>query len=126
MQTITVSDTIALVNNSFMTAFRRKDTPAVAKCYSADATILPPQSDAVSGSKSIEGFWTAVIKAGITDVKLETRELVEAGSLAYEIGDYTLFAGGHSADRGKYLVVWRMESGEWKIHRDIWNTSLAA
>jgi ketosteroid isomerase-like protein len=29
-------------------------------------------------------------------------------------------------DRGKYIVVWKDEGGKWKLHRDIWNSSLPA
>jgi ketosteroid isomerase-like protein len=33
---------------------------------------------------------------------------------------------GKVADRGKYVVIWKRVGGEWKLHRDIWTTSLPA
>jgi len=27
-------------------------------------------------------------------------------------------------DQGKYIVIWKQVEGEWKLHRDIWNTSM--
>jgi ketosteroid isomerase-like protein len=33
-------------------------------------------------------------------------------------------AEGNVLDRGKYVVVWQREQGQWRIHRDIWSTSL--
>nr|NIO33253.1 DUF4440 domain-containing protein [Gemmatimonadota bacterium] len=34
---------------------------------------------------------------------------------------------GGAVEQGKYLVVWkRGEDGNWKLHADIWNTSMPA
>jgi ketosteroid isomerase-like protein len=47
--------------------------------------------------------------------------------LAFEVGTYAMkLKDGTVADRGKYVVVWLKEDGKWKLHRDIWNTSLPA
>jgi len=37
-----------------------------------------------------------------------------------------LLEGGQVADEIKYIVVWKHEGGEWKLHRDIWNSSRPA
>ena len=64
---------------------------------------------------------------GITGACLEPKEVEGYGDLAYEIGDYTLAGEGNAVlDQGKYLVIWKREEGRWKLHRDIWNTSLPA
>ncbi len=120
------ANAIAETNEKFMIAFRKKDAATMARCYTEKAAILPPQSDFLSGANAIEGFWRAVMNMGITDVTLATSELVEFGDAAYEVGRYTLLAGEKIADRGKYVVIWHHERGAWKLHRDIWNTSVAA
>ena len=28
--------------------------------------------------------------------------------------------------RGKYMIIWRREEGQWKLHRDIFNSSMPA
>jgi ketosteroid isomerase-like protein len=33
---------------------------------------------------------------------------------------------GKTADRGKYIVVWKRDGGQWRLHRDSWNTSMPA
>jgi ketosteroid isomerase-like protein len=65
---------------------------------------------------------------GITKtVRLETIEAEEHGDTAIEIGKYTDSGGaGNVIDRGKYVVIWKQEGGQWKLHRDIWNSSLSA
>ena len=27
-------------------------------------------------------------------------------------------------DSGKFIVIWKQEGGQWKLHRDIWNSSM--
>jgi ketosteroid isomerase-like protein len=60
-------------------------------------------------------------------VKLETVEVAGDGNTAYEVGQFTLQgAEGQVFDAGKYVVIWKQEAGQWKIHRDIWNSSRPA
>jgi ketosteroid isomerase-like protein len=64
---------------------------------------------------------------GLTAVKLETVEVEGHGNTANEVGKYSLQgAGGQVLDTGKYVVIWQQEAGQWKIHRDIWNSSRPA
>jgi len=40
-----------------------------------------------------------------------------------ETGKYELFVGDKvSAEKGKFIVIWKEENGKWKMHRDIWNS----
>jgi ketosteroid isomerase-like protein len=45
--------------------------------------------------------------------------------MACEVGRFTLTIlskGGRSVtDSGKYVVIWKIEGGTWKLHVDIWN-----
>lgn len=64
---------------------------------------------------------------GIYEAELEIAELEELEEhvdTAIEVGQYTLSGGGQVMDRGTYLVTWKREDGQWKLHRDIWNTSV--
>lgn len=119
-----VKDTIAGRNEIFMKTFDNGDAAGVAALYTAEGELLPPGADAVVGQEAIAAFWTMVMGMGIASARLETVELDDQGDTAIEIGRYTLgTAGGEVADEGKYLVVWKNRGGEWKLHRDIWNTS---
>jgi hypothetical protein len=47
------------------------------------------------------------------------------GDTAHEVGQYELLdAAGKTLDRGKYVVLWKKEGGRFKLHRDIWTTSM--
>jgi ketosteroid isomerase-like protein len=64
---------------------------------------------------------------GIKAVMLETVEVEDYGHTAHEVGKYTIQGeGGQVTDTGKYVVIWKQEAGQWKLHRDIWNSSRPA
>jgi ketosteroid isomerase-like protein len=61
----------------------------------------------------------------IKSLELETLEVFGNGDVVSEVGRYVLGgADGQELDEGKYVVVWRKEGDAWKLHRDIFNTSM--
>ena len=118
---------ILAANETFMAAFSRGDAAACAACYTEQGQLLPPNSDVIAGKQAIQIFWQGAMHMGIMTVKLETVEVEGHGHTAYEGGTYTLQgAGGQALDTGKYIVIWQQEAGQWKLHRDIWNSSRPA
>jgi len=112
-------------NRQFMATFGRGDAAATAALYTSNAQLFPVHSDIVSGQQAIEQFWQGAMTAGIREVTLTTQEVEAQGNIAYEVGKYTLSGeGGKVIDTGKYVVVWKREQGQWKLHRDIWTTSM--
>ena len=125
--TETVAGRLADTGASFVRSYGAGDAAAVAGLYTADAQLLPPGSGVVGGRAAIAEFWASVMRAGAVTIALETAELEVAGALAVTTGRYLLSDGdGRDVDSGKFLVVWREEAGAWRLHRDIWNTSVAA
>ena len=42
-----------------------------------------------------------------------------------EVGSYSMTdKSGKEIDKGKYIVLWKMEDGKWKLHRDIFNSDM--
>ncbi|MFW5447015.1 MAG: YybH family protein [Methylophagaceae bacterium] len=118
---------IITANEAFMGAFNRGDAAALAGLYTEEGSLMPTNSDFVNGKQAIAAVWQSVFDAGIKQAKLETLEVEGLGGVLYEVGKYTLFIdGGAVADSGKYMVIWKMEGGQWKLHRDIFNTSVPA
>jgi len=111
-------------NRKFLAALSSGDAAGISTLYATNAQVLPPQSDIVRGRQSIEQFWKGVIDSGVKGATLKTLEVERHGDIAYEVGTYTMAGeGGKVLDTGKYVVVWKREHGQWKLHRDIWNTS---
>jgi uncharacterized protein (TIGR02246 family) len=119
-----IRNAIMAGNEKLMAAASRGDAAAMAALYTENSQVLPPNRDAVSGRQAIQSFWQGAIQRGIKAVKLETVEVEGLGTTANEVGRFTLQGeGGLVLDSGKYVVVWKQEAGQWKLHRDIWNSS---
>ena len=118
---------IAAANQKFMETFARQDAAGMAGLYTGDGQLLPANSDFVTGTEAIEQFWGGAMAMGMKTAKLETIELESHGDTAVEVGRYTLGGeGGQTLDQGKFVVVWKNDGGDWKLHRDIWTSSLPA
>ncbi|UCF90777.1 MAG: SgcJ/EcaC family oxidoreductase [Desulfobacterales bacterium] len=118
---------IKAANEKFMTAFRQGDAAGMANLYTKDGQVLPPNSEIVAGKEALHWFWQALMDMGIKEAKLEIVEVEGLGDTAIEVSKYTLWGeGGRVFDKGKYIVIWKREQGEWKLHRDIYNSSLSA
>lgn len=119
-----VTSEIMEANKGFMEAFNNGDANALAKNYTSNAKLYPSNSDVIEGQEAIEGFWNAVMNMGIKKALLETVTAESFGNIAIEEGRYELYVEGDQiADKGKYIVIWEKEDGQWKLHQDIWNTS---
>ncbi len=116
---------IAAANAKFMTAYHTGNAAAVASLYTDDAEVLPPNNDIVIGKPAIQTLWRSVMDSGVKDVQMEIAEVEEHEDTAIEVSQYMLMGDGEKiVDRGKYIVVWKRDKGEWKLHRDIFNSSI--
>ncbi len=110
----------------FEEAVQNQDAAALAALYTADSVLLPPGGEIVRGRTGAEELWGAVMSGmGLKAVDLQTVELEVSGDIALEVAEAILTLepeGGESATQLiKYVVVWKKESGAWKLHWDIWN-----
>jgi uncharacterized protein (TIGR02246 family) len=116
---------IEAANKIFEATFARGDSSGIAALYTDDAQLLPAQSDFVTATRAIAQFWQAVFDSGVKGVTLITLEVEGLGDTANEVGKLELRdADGKVLDRAKYVVIWKKEGGSWKLHRDIWTTSV--
>ena len=122
-----MNDAIAAANGIFMSNFAAGDSAGIAQLYTANGKLFPSHSDVIEGTEAIGQFWQAVMDMGVATATLETVELEEHGDAAVEEGRYTLSdADGSVIDQGKFIVTWKNDGGDWKLDKDIWNTSQPA
>ena len=115
--------TIMAENEKFMNTFA-KNVANMSSHYTSNATLMPPGSDAIQGSAAISAYWKGGQDAGVKRAKLETMTAEQSGDQVIEMGRYTLYGDKDAQlDAGKYVVIWKQEGGQWKLHRDIWNTN---
>lgn len=117
---------ITAINRTFEEAARKGDLDRLASLYTRDAIALPPDGAIVKGRDNIKAMWgTIAQQLGLKDVKLDTLDLEIAGDTAYEVGEATLTHGAGGTPQTsvvKFVVVWKKAEGQWRLHRDIWNT----
>jgi len=112
------------VNNKFSQEVASGDSVGLASNYWPDAELLLDNSDVVKG-KDIQASWSAFIQMGVKQMNFTTTDIAGTSSFIIETGNYEIKGGQNKLlDRGKYVVVWEKRMGEWKLYRDIGNTSL--
>ena len=125
--TTDVLEAIVAADETFMEIFRQGDAAGIAALYTENAQFLVPNSDIVMGRQAIQATFQAFMDMGVKAVNLETIEVEGYGDTASEVGTYTLEdADGQQLDHGKFLVIWKQVAGQWKLHRDMINTSMPA
>jgi uncharacterized protein (TIGR02246 family) len=116
---------ISAVNRQFEEAARKGDLDRLASLYTPDAIALPPDGPLVKGRDNIKQMWGSIAQQlGLKDVQLKTVDFELAGDTGYEVGEATLAISSGTAVV-KFVVVWKKLGGQWRLHRDIWNTKAA-
>lgn len=100
------------------------DGAGIAALYTGGAMLLPPGSGSVEGHDAIQAFWQKQLESGM-QLALESNEVEIHSDIAIVVGSYVFTgADGAHVDHGKYIEVRKRVDGSWKIHRDIWNSSM--
>jgi uncharacterized protein (TIGR02246 family) len=122
-----VLEEIRNANDNFEKKFANGDAQGMASLYTSDGMLLPPGAAIQEGSIAIQNFWQMVMDMGVKRAQLETLNVEQQGETAIEVGQYSLSgADGQRMDVGKYVVIWKKQEGDWKLHKDIWNTNLSS
>ena len=120
---VAAKKSIEETNAAFCDFFKKGDSVALANLYASDAKLMGANMPAITGKSGIQSTFGGLINAGITGLTLTTADTWGAESLVGEEGTFTLSdKAGKEVDHGKYIVLWKMEDGKWKLFRDCWNS----
>lgn len=118
-----IKETIKAANQNLAKIFASGDAKGVAGCYTKNAVLMPPNMKACKG-KQIQAFWEGAMAMGVKAVSLRTGTIEQHGTTAIETGVVTLKGDkGAVLDSAKYVVVWKREGKDWKLHLDIFNSN---
>jgi ketosteroid isomerase-like protein len=121
----TIQDAITEANEGLMAKFRSGDIAAIGDFYTKDGQVMPPNSDSVTGRAEVRTFWQSLRDSGIQEIRLNEGDVEGYDDLAAEVSTFELVGkDGKTVDRGKYIVLWKKENGDWKLYRDIFNSNL--
>jgi len=118
---------ITEANKVFMETFKEGDTAVLASLYTEDGKVLPPNAGIIEGKEAMQVFWQAVIDMGVKEAVLEIIEVEGHGDTAIEVSKFKMKdTNGNVLNYGKYIVIWKRVEGNWKLHYDIFNSSVPA
>lgn len=110
---------------------KSKDAAGIAKIYTEDGAVMPPNATIGKGRTAIQQTWASLMNTPGFELTFAPEQIVLSGSadMALDRGTYRLAiapSGKAQSDTGKYVVVWRKVGGEWKAAADIFNSDLPA
>lgn len=112
-------------NQNFMKAFEAQDSVGVSNCFATDAKAMAANMPAIEGRDAIKLFISEAMDSGTSNFDLHTIKIWGDSSILIEEGTYqSSDSAGNQLDKGKYIVLWKMEAGNWKMFRDIWTSDL--
>ena len=124
-ETSEIHSILSTLSKNFETTFARGNAADIADFYTENGILLPAGADFVQGKQNIKEFWQMAIDIGIKNIKLEIVEVEQHDDTAIEMSKFTLSnADDQMIDQGKGIVIWKNENNAWKLHRDIWNSSI--
>lgn len=112
-------------NQHFMKSFEGGDSVDVSNCYTQDAKLMVPNQPTITGRDNIVHFFSKMMEKNIADFDLHTTTIWGDSSILAEEGIYRASGNKKNViDKGKYIVLWKTEAGNWKMYRDIWASDL--
>lgn len=106
----------------FALAMAAGDSATIAGMYHSEALVMPPNMAVFTNRSQMGSFVKEVPKMGIKKVMLQPAELLNGGDFVIERSVWEMSDGSKTLDKGKAIVIWKQEGGEWKLYRDIWNS----
>jgi ketosteroid isomerase-like protein len=101
------------------------DTAFLNNIFTNDAKVFAPNSDVVVGRKAIADLNTLWVSYNIKEFSEESTALYGNEDYLIDEGTYFMRYGNDDLiEKGKYINIWKPENGEWKLHSNIWNSSM--
>ncbi len=120
-------DVLAEARKGWVDAYNAGDGPALTSYFAADAVMLAPDREPVSGRAAIGPYVETFFEGDPAVLEVTDGEIRFVGRLAVERASYTVRTGqgaDASVRTGKYVIVWQKGGdGSWEIIWDMWNAS---
>jgi len=118
------ADAIQKLVQKWSRCFNARRLDELMELYSSDSIVLRPNSAPAHGKDAVRKVLEAGIESGVGDIQLECADIGIVGDFACLTGQSKMLFPTAPAKRqeanGKYLIVVRRESGQWKIVADSW------
>jgi uncharacterized protein (TIGR02246 family) len=105
-------------------AFNAKRLESLLTLYSEDALLVRPSAALVRGREEIREALALELESGFGDIRLDCSEVGVLGDVACVAGVSRMLApiapGNRQECTGKFLMLVRRESDEWRLLADVW------
>lgn len=116
---------IDAANLEFVKLFNTSDSVGLANMFTIDGKSMEPNEPSFNGRREIQRHYSIVMKAGNNKLGLVTTGLWGDEQMLAEEGIYTFMDKNEKVlDKGKYIVLWKKEEGNWKLFRDCYNSDM--
>ena len=117
---------IETINADYAMLYAKGDSVALANHYASDAKAMIANIPAAVGRAAIQTLFDKQFKMmGPASLEITTTGVWGTEEMLGEEGTIVITDDeGKQIDRGKYIVLWKMEDGKWKIFRDCYNSDL--
>lgn len=125
------ADAIRKADQDWLRVFAAKDQAKSVDFVIADGSVLAPNAPIANGHGEIHKLFAGFF--ALPDLRIEWSpnrvEAARSGEMGYSTGTYQMSfkdpSGKTIEDRGKYVMVWKKQRGQWKVAYDIFNSDLA-
>lgn len=113
------------VENKLVQLANNADWNGMSELYMNDGIIYPPGAPPITGQNAIATFWRTVSKRGMHTFQLHLVDLEISGDLLIARGKYAMQdKNDEILDLGKFIAIYKKEDKEWRLHTDMFNSSL--
>ena len=115
---MSVADIVA-GNLTLADAAAKRDLDIIANRYSADAILLPPNSELVAGRDAIRQLWQSMFAGRLPSVTVTSVKIEVDGDIAADVGHVSMSMKPPEGDgyvvEMKFLAVWKKIDGRWVV-----------
>lgn len=112
-------------NSQFGKAHILRGTAFLNNIFTENARVFAPNAEIITGRSAIAAINWEYVNFGIHEFNIETTALYGSGDYLINEGNYTMSYGKDSTmDKGKFIFIWKLVNGDWKLDSDIWNSSM--
>ena len=129
----TEADTAAInaIWSTYVSSLEAGDIDAWLSLWTEDGVQMPPNEPPVNGIDQLRKRNGAALDLFTVEIDITNQEVGVAGDWAFSRGVYTATFAPKDGSKpipvdGKFMTIFsRQTDGGWKIHRDIFNSSVA-
>ena len=121
-----IESEIKAENVRWAEAYARGDYSAIGNLYTDDGTLFPPGESRVVGPSAIADYFKKKSSNGARHtVTFDNLEFYGDDNTVTEISDTEICdLDGKLISRGRQTLVFLKKNGLWRLHRDMWNSTM--